>query len=116
LRELLHQRELPGLQPRVNHLDNVQESLLLGFVVSLARHLDVGDRGRFSQRRRHFAVVAQPCFQISDRRHGVELGREPIENRRELRGVGQVDGFRKKLARDKMRRVHGFSMPQERRR
>jgi hypothetical protein len=43
--ELLHERELARLQPGLDHFDDVHVGALARFVVGLAGHRDVGERG-----------------------------------------------------------------------
>ncbi len=107
LHELLHEGELARLEPRIDHLDDVHIGLLLGLVVGLAGHGDVGQRGGLGQGGADFAVMEQPRLKIGDGRGGFELCGKLVEDRRELRRIGQVDGFGKELPRCEVRRLHG---------
>ena len=101
LHQPLHQGELARLQPRIDHLNDVHVGLLLRLVIRLAGHLDVGQRGGLRERRANFAVIPQPGLEVCHGNHLAQLGLQLIENRRELRGIGQVNGIGKKLARGK---------------
>jgi hypothetical protein len=106
LREGLHQGELARLEPGIDDLDDVHVGLLFLLVVGLAGHGDVMERGRLGERGADFAVVAQPGFEVGGGGGFSEVDLELIEDRRELGGVGEVDGFGEKLAGYKMSRLH----------
>jgi len=113
LRELLHERELARLEPRIDDLNDVHVGLLPGLVIGLAGHGDVGEGRRLGQRGADFAVIAQPRFEVGDGCGLVELGVQLVEDRCELRGIGQVNRFGQELARGKMRRLHPPKMAEK---
>jgi hypothetical protein len=111
--EFLEQRKLARLEPGVDDFDNVEVGLFARLVVGLAGHVDVGDGGRLAERGADFAVGGEPGFEFADGSDGGEGAFELVENGRELRDVGEVDGRGKKVAGREMLRLHRWTMPQK---
>ena len=95
----LFQRELARLELRLDVLDEMQIRLFRLGVVRVAGHGDVAAGGFLVERGVEFAPVEQPAFEVGG---GLALRGarfQLVEQRRDLRPVAEVNGWRDKCAR-----------------